>query len=150
MDNTYEVMHNPRDESRKSDEQEELPPLPPKLYVNVFDNPTTMEHKQDSTKGNDHEEVPPPLPPKLYENIFDDSSIAEYTAGDTANIIGNEQEELPPPLPPKLYENVFDDAAGSAGHDHDRERGAAQMNEATSQDSKAQLQGLKITNELLY
>ena len=152
MDNTYAVMHNPRNkgnnDSRMSGEQEELPPLPPKLYVNIFDDPTVVEHKHDTTKGGDQEELPPPLPPKLYENIFDDPSIAEHTAGDTANTgAGSEQEELPPPLPPKLYENVFDDPAGSAKHgdgDHDVERGAAHLtNGATSQDSKAQLQGLK-------
>ncbi len=147
----YAVMCNPRNkgnnDNRKSSEQEELPPLPPKLYVNVFDNPTAVEHKHDTTKGSDQEELPPPLPPKLYENIFDDPSIAEHTVGETGNI-GNEQKELPPPLPPKLYENVFDDPAGSAKRDHDLERGAVQMNGATSQDPKAQLQGLNITYEL--
>lgn len=153
MDNTYAVMHNPRNQgnsdSRKSGEQEELPSLPPKLYVNIFDDPTAAkEHKHDTTKGGDRDQEelpPPPLPPKLYENIFDDPSIiaAEHTARlDAANTGSEQVEELPPPLPPKLYENVFDDTTGSANvHPHNGER--ALTNGATSQDSKAQLQGLK-------
>ena len=159
MDNTYAVMHNPRNQgnsdsrSRMSGEQEELPPLPPKLYVNIFDDPTAAkEHKRDTTKeGRDHnqEELPPPpLPPKLYENIFDDPSIvvAEHTTLrlEAANNGGEQVEELPPPLPPKLYENVFDDTTGSVNvHPQNGERAASLTNGATSQDSKAQLQGLK-------
>jgi hypothetical protein len=164
MDNTYSVMHNPRNQgngdSRWSGEQEELPSLPPKLYINIFDDPTAAtEHKHNTTKGGGHnqEELPPPLPPKLYENIFDDPSIvAEHTARfDTGNTGSEQAEELPPPLPPKLYENIFDDSAtstkhasGGAGGSHNVERGATALtNGATSQqlDSKAQLQGFEIT-----
>lgn len=159
MDNTYAVMHNPRSQgNRKSGDQEELPPLPSKLYyVNIFDDPTAVEHKHDSAtkkEGANEEELPPPLPPKMYENIFDDPGIAaEHTVGgDTAaGNTGSEQEEVPPPLPPKLYVNVFDDPAGSAKHGgggHDVERGiaaAALTNGATGQESKAELQGLNST-----
>ena len=165
MDNTYAVMHNPRSKgnndnsSRMSGEQEELPPLPPKrLYVNIFDDPFAFsEHKNGTAKAGDSDQVelPPPLPPKLYENIFDNPSVAaEHTVGNSDANTGSEQDEVPPPLPPKMYENVFDDQAGSAKHSahggggrhevatvQERSRGSALTNGATSQDSKAQLQG---------
>ena len=143
-----------------SGEQEELPPLPPKkLYVNIFDDPFAFsEHKNGTAKAGDSDQVelPPPLPPKLYENIFDDPSVvaAEHTVGNGDANTGSEQDEVPPPLPPKMYENVFDNQAGSAKHGahggggrhevatvQERSRGTALINGATSQDSKAQLQG---------
>ena len=59
MDNTYAVMHNPRnkgygDTVAMSSEQEELPPLPPRLYENVFDDPIIAEHaEQQNFQSND-------------------------------------------------------------------------------------------------
>ena len=156
MDNTYAVMHNPRskvkaDHGAKASNEEVIlpPPLPPKLYENVFDDPAILEHnKHEPTKGlSEEEELPPPLPPKLYENIFDDPIIAEHQAD---RAINGEQEELaPPPLPPKMYVNVFDDATTNRSGQRDDgirseldlERKVSQMNGATSHDLKAQLQG---------
>ena len=52
-------MHNPRnkgygDTVAMSSEQEELPPLPPRLYENVFDDPIIAEHaEQQNFQSND-------------------------------------------------------------------------------------------------
>ena len=86
MDNTYAVMHNPHNkdkgESAKSSEQEQPPPIPPKLYENIFDDPIIAEHNGDVAKSSEEEELPPPLPPKLYENVFDDpAGSAEHSNG---------------------------------------------------------------------
>ena len=58
MDNTYAVMHNPRNKGygdiAMSSEQEELPPLPPRLYENIFDDPSIVEHAEQNYRSNDH------------------------------------------------------------------------------------------------
>ncbi len=59
MDNTYAVMHNPRskgygDVAAVSSEQEgEVPPLPPRLYENIFDDPSIIEHAEQNIRSND-------------------------------------------------------------------------------------------------
>ena len=151
---TFAVLCNPHskvkaDEGAKpSGEEVVLPPLPPKLYENVFDDQAILEHhKHDTSKGSEENELPPPLPPKLYENIFDDPIITEHHADTATNC---EREELaPPPLPPKMYVNVFDDAT-QMDRANDvmelqvsltwREEFLKQM-EQTSHDLKAHLQG---------
>ena len=56
MDNTYAVMHNPRRKGNgESSDQEELPPLPPRLYENVFDDPIIAEHDDKVKKGRNGE-----------------------------------------------------------------------------------------------
>ena len=59
MDNTYAVMHNPRNKGKgdidvaESSEQEEPPPLPPRLYENIFDDPIIAEH-DDRVRNRGH------------------------------------------------------------------------------------------------
>lgn len=62
MDNTYAVMHNPRNKAKsidahcaKSGVKEELnfnlPPLPSMLYENIFDDPSIAEHDEKVRNG---------------------------------------------------------------------------------------------------
>jgi hypothetical protein len=59
MDDTYTVMHNPWSRSygdmaaMSSAEQEELPPLPPRLYENIFDDPIIAVHAEQHLQSKD-------------------------------------------------------------------------------------------------
>ena len=58
MDNTYAVMHSPwskgyGDVTMGSDQQEVLPPLPPRLYENIFDDPIIAEHAEQNLQSKD-------------------------------------------------------------------------------------------------
>lgn len=57
MDNTYAVMHNPHSEgysdTATTNEQEELPSLPPRLYENIFDDPIISEHAEQNFQSSD-------------------------------------------------------------------------------------------------